>query len=159
MKLNTILTELVDIANTLDNRKLTDIGADIDAAIFILSSGDSQPINKSLASLVKEQFASLDRSEMSMEDLEEIAITSADSISVLMDRVVELDPKLTVAILSSLVQSLKSILEPGTTISASYLDKGAELLAEAERKLAYNESRGIGYKVSVLRAALEQYNG
>ena len=139
MNINTILTELVDIANTLDKREFTDIGADLDAAIFILSSEDAQPINKSLASLVKEQFASLSVADLTTEELEHAAVVSAENIWMLFDKVLKLDPKVTVAILNSLVQSIKSVLEPGNTLSTESIRSGTDLLAEAERKLACND--------------------
>jgi hypothetical protein len=160
MDTNTLLTELVVIADTLDNRKMTDVAADLDAAIVILSSEDAQPLNKSLASLAREHYASVEDQHIPNEVMEASAVKSVQDIAALTDKILDLEPKLMVSVLRSLVQSMRSVLAPGQTLTDVDIAKGAELLADAERKLAQEDDlQSIGYRLGILRSDLENSNG
>ena len=160
MDINTLLTELVVIADTLDSHNMTDVAADVDAAIFILSSEDAQPLNKSLAALAREHYASVEDQDISDEALEASAVKSVQDIAALTNKILDLEPKLMVSVLRSLVQSMRSVLAPGQTLIDVEVAKGAELLAEAERKLAQEDDlQSIGYRIGVLRSELEKGNG
>jgi hypothetical protein len=160
MDTNTLLTELVVIADTLDNRKMTDVAADLDAAIVILSSEDAQPLNKSLASLAREHYASVEDQDIPNEVMEASAVKSVQDIAALTDKILDLEPKLMVSVLRSLVQSMRSVLAPGQTLTDVDIAKGAELLADAERKLAQEDDlQSIGYRLGILRSDLENSNG
>ena len=160
MDINTLLTELVVITDTLDSRNMTDVAADLDAAIFILSSEDAQPLNKSLSSLAREHYASVEGQDIPDEVMEASAVQSVQDIAALTDKILDLEPKLMVSVLRSLVQSMRSVLAPGQTLAESSVSQGAELLAEAERKLAQEDDlQSIGYRIGVLRSDLEKGNG
>ena len=160
MDINTLLTELVVIADTLDSRNMTDVAADLDAAIFILSSEDAQPLNKSLASLAREHYASVEGQDIPDEVMEASAVQSVQDIAALTDKILDLEPKLMVSVLRSLVQSMRSVLAPGQTLTDVDVTKGADLLAEAERKLVQEEDlQSLGYRLGVLRSDLEKSNG
>jgi hypothetical protein len=160
MDTNTLLTELVVLADTLDNRKMTDVAADLDAAIVILSSEDAQPLNKSLASLAREHYASVEDQDIPDEVMEASAVKSVQDIAALTDKILDLEPKLMVSVLRSLVQSMRSVLAPGQTLTDVDIAKGAELLADAERKLAQEDDlQSIGYRLGILRSDLENSNG
>jgi hypothetical protein len=160
MDTNTLLTELVVIADTLDNRKMVDVAADLDAAIVILSSEDAQPLNKSLASLAREHYASVEDQDIPDEVMEASAVQSVKDIAALTDKILDLEPKLMVSVLRSLVQSMRSVLAPGQTLTDVDIAKGAELLADAERKLAQEDDlQSIGYRLGILRSDLENSNG
>jgi hypothetical protein len=160
MDINTLLTELVVLADTLDNSKMTDVAADLDAAIVILSSEDAQPLNKSLASLAREHYASVEDQDISDEVMEASAVQSVQDIAALTNKILDLEPKLRVSVLRSLVQSMRSVLAPGQTLTEDSVAKGAELLADAERKIAQEDDlQSIGYRVGILRSDLENSNG
>ena len=160
MDINTLLTELVVIADTLDSRNMTDVAADLDAAIFILSSEDAQPLNKSLSSLAREHYASIEGQDIPDEVMEVSIVQSVQDIAALTDKILDLEPKLMVSVLRSLVQSMRSVLAPGQTLTDGDVSKGAELLAEAERKIAQEDDlQSLGYRVGVLRSELEKSNG
>lgn len=160
MDINTLLTELVVIADTLDGRNLTDVAADVDAAIFILSSEDAQPLNKSLASLAREHYASVENQDIPDAMMETSAVQAVQDIAELTGKILDLEPKLMISVLRSLVQSMRSVLAPGQTLAESSVSKGCDLLAEAERKLAQEDDlQSIGYRVGVLRFDLENGNG
>ncbi len=160
MDINTLLTELVVIADTLDSRNMTDVAADLDAAIFILSSEDAQPLNKSLASLAREHYASVEDQDISDEVMEASAVQSVQDIAALTNKILDLEPKLMVSVLRSLVQSMRSVLAPGQTLTDGDVSKGAKLLAEAENKLVQEDDlKSLGYRVGVLRSELEKSNG
>ncbi len=160
MDTNTLLTELVVLADTLDNRKMTDVAADLDAAIVILSSEDAQPLNKSLASLAREHYASVEDQDIPDEVMEASAVQSVKDIAALTNKILDLEPKLMVSVLRSLVQSMRSVLAPGQTLTDVDIAKGAELLADAERKLAQEDDlQSIGYRLGILRSDLENSNG
>ena len=157
MDINTLLTELVVIADTLDRHNMTDVAADLDAAIFILSSEDAQPLNKSLSSLAREHYASVEGRDIPNEVMEAAAVKSVQDIAALTNKILDLEPKLMISVLRSLVQSMRSVLAPGQSLTESSVSKGAELLAEAERKLAQeNELQSLGYRIGVLRSGLEK---
>ena len=164
MSINHLLSELVVIANSLDKRECTDVAADLDAAIFILSSEDALPLNKSLASMAREYYAATNQ-EDTEEELEASAISCVGEVMSLTDNILDLDPRVRIAILQSLIQGMKSMLNPGATLTKSSLEQGAELLAEAERKLSQDGSmegvdglHGVGYRVGVIRSKLESSN-
>lgn len=160
MDTNTILTELVVIADTLDGHNLTDVAADLDAAIFILSSEDAQPLNKSLASLAREHYAAIENQDIPDEEMENSVVESVHNIVRLTDKILDLEPKLAIAVLRSLVQSMRSVLAPGKLLAEASVAKGAELLAEAERKLAQiSNLESVGFRVGVIRGKLESNNG
>ena len=159
MDINTLLTELVVIADTLDRRSLTDVAADLDAAIFILSSEDAQPLNKSLASLAREHYVSIESQDIPDEVMEASAVQSVQDIARLTDKILDLEPKLMISVLRSLVQGMRSVLAPGQTLAEISVVKGSELLAEAERKLAqHDDLKSVGYRVGVIRSELEKNN-
>jgi hypothetical protein len=160
MDTNTLLTELVVLADRLDSRNMTDVAADLDAAIVILSSEDAQPLNKSLASLAREHYASVEDQDIPDEVMEASAVQSVKDIAALTDKILDLEPKLMVSVLRSLVQSMRSVLAPGQTLTDVDIAKGAELLADAERKLAQEgDLQSIGYRLGILRSDLENSNG
>ena len=155
MDINTLLSELVVLADSLDARELPDVGADLDAAIFIMSSESALPRNKSLAAVVRENYAA-------MEDLEEdliegLAVSAAEEITLLTEAVLEnADSATIVAILTSMAQSLRSVLDPNGALSPEAAKKGSEHLAEAERKLMQiDELKGIGHRVGMVRVKIE----
>jgi len=158
MSTNHLLSELVVIANSLDKRECTDIAADLDAAIFILSSEDALPLNKSLASMAREHYAAAEQ-ELTEEQLETSAVNCIGRMMTLTDAILDLEPRVRVAVLQSLILGMKSMLSPGTTLTISSLEQGAELLAEAEKKLSHKaEMTAIGYRVGVIRSKLESSN-
>jgi hypothetical protein len=158
--INTLLTELVVIADTLDSRKMIDVAADLDAAIVILSSEDAQPLNKSLASLAREHYAAIEDQDIPDEVMEASAVQSVQDIAALTNKILELEPKLMVSVLRSLVNSMRSVLAPGQTLTEDSVSKGAELLADAERKLAQEDDlQSVGYRLGILRSDLENSNG
>lgn len=158
--INTLLTELVVIADTLDSHNKTDIAADLDAAIFILSSEDAQPLNKSLASLAREHYASVEDQDIPNEVMEASAVKSVQEIAALTNKILDLEPKLMVSVLRSIVQSMRSVLAPGQTLTDVDVAKGVKLLGEAENKLVQEENlKSLGYRIGVLRSDLEKGNG
>lgn len=158
MSTNRLLSELVVIANTLDKRERTDVAADLDAAIFILSSEDALPLNKSLASMAREYYAATDRAS-TKEQLEDAVADCVGQVMNLTNSILDLDPRARIAILQSLILGMKSMLSPGTALTISSLEQGAELLAEAEKKLSHDdEMKSIGYRVGVIRSELESSN-
>ncbi len=160
MDINTLLTELVVIADALDGHNMTDVAADLDAAIFILSSEDAQPLNKSLASLAREHYASVKDQDIPDEVMETSAVKSVQDIAALTIEILDLEPKLRVSVLRSLVQSMRSVLAPGRTLADVDVAKGSKLLAEAENKLAQEKDlKSLGYRVGILRSDLEKCNG
>jgi uncharacterized protein (DUF4213/DUF364 family) len=160
MDINTLLTELVVLADTLDSHNMTDVAADLDAAIFILSSEDAQPLNKSLASLAREHYASVEDQDIPDEVMEASAVKSVQEIAALTNKILDLEPKLMVSVLRSIVQSMRSVLAPGQTLTDVDVARGAKLLAEAENKLVQEEDlKSLGYRVGVLRSDLEKCNG
>lgn len=77
----------------------------------------------------------------------------------LTDAILDLEPRVRVAVLQSLILGMKSILSPGTALTLSSLEQGAELLAEAEKKLSQkDEMTAIGFRVGVIRSKLESSN-
>ena len=160
MSINTLLTELVVLADLIDAQGLSDITADLDAAIFIFSSEDAQPLNKSVASLAREQYATIVDEEISDEAIETAAMAAVQDIMQLAERMLDLEPKLMLAALQGVTQGMKSLLAPGTTLATQSVTEGTELLAEAERKLAVDgKQKSVGYRLGVLRSKLEQNNG
>ena len=160
MSTNHLLSELVVLANSLDKRECTDIAADLDAAIFILSSEDALPLNKSLASMAREHYVAAEQ-ELTEEQLEDSAVNCVGQMMTLTDAILDLEPRVRVAVLQSLILGMKSMLSPGTALTISSLEQGAELLAEAEKKLSQkdkNEMTAIGYRVGVIRSKLESSN-
>lgn len=158
MSVNSLLSELVVIANSLDNREKQDVVADLDAAIFILSLENAIPVNKSLASIAREIYAAADPT-LTEEQLDDSAAEYANQIMSLTGEILDLDPKVRLAVLKSIVQGMRAFLRPEATLSLSSLEQGAELLAEAERKLSEDDTmRGVGYRVGVIRSELERIN-
>ncbi len=155
MDINTLLSELVVLADSLDERDLTDVGADLDAAIFIMSSESALPRNKSLAAVVRENYAAME--ELDEDLVEGLAVSAAEEITFLTEAVLEnADSATIVAILTSMAQSLRSVLDPNGALSPEAARKGSEHLAEAERKLMQNdELKGIGHRVGMVRAKIE----
>lgn len=155
MDINTILSELVVLADSLDARELTDVGADLDAAIFVMSSESALPRNKSLASVVRENYAAME--DLDEELVEGLAVSAAEEITALTEAVLEnADSATIVAILTSMAQSLRSVLDPNGALSPEAARVGSEHLAEAERKLLQNdELKGIGHRVGMVRARIE----
>ena len=155
MDINTLLSELVVLADSLDARELPDVGADLDAAIFIMSSESALPRNKSLAAVVRENYAAMEGLD---EDLVEgLAVSAAEEITFLTEAVLEnADSANIVAILTSMPQSLRSVLDPNGALSPEAAKKGSEHLAEAERKLMQiDELKGIGHRVGMVRVKIE----
>ncbi len=160
MDVNTILTELVVIADTLDGHDLPDVVADVDAAIFTLSSEDAQPLNKSLASLAKEHYALIKDQDIPDEAREISAVNAVQDIEQLIYKILDLESRQAISVLRSVVQSMRSVLAPENTLAESSVVEGSDLLAEAERKLAqYNNLGNVGYRIGVLRAEIEKNNG
>ena len=160
MDINTLLTELVVLADALDGRGKLDEAADLDAAIFILSSEDAQPLNKSLASLAREHYVTIEHLDISDKEMEASTVEAVQNIAHLTDEILDLEPKLMISVLRSFVQGMRSILAPGKTLAEASVAQGSELLAEAEHKLAQDgDLKSIGYKVGVIRAQLEKHNG
>jgi threonine dehydratase len=155
MDINTLLSELVVLADSLDERDFTDVGADLDAAIFIMSSESALPRNKSLAAVVRENYAAME--ELDEDLVEGLAVSAAEEITFLTEAVLEnADSATIVAILTSMAQSLRSVLDPNGALSPEAARKGSEHLAEAERKLMQNdELKGIGHRVGMVRAKIE----
>jgi threonine dehydratase len=155
MDINTLLSELVVLADSLDERDLTDVGADLDAAIFIMSSESALPRNKSLAAVVRENYAAME--ELDEDLVEGLAVSAAEEITFLTETVLEnADSATIVAILTSMAQSLRSVLDPNGALSPEAAKKGSEHLAEAERKLMqHDELKGIGHRVGMVRAKIE----
>ena len=154
MDINTLLSELVLLANDLDG-KYQDISADVDAAIFIMSSDSALPRNKSLAAVVRENYAAVE--EMDDETLEELALASAGEITELTESVlVQSDTRAIVAVLASIAQSLRSVLYPNGIMSRDVAEAGARFLKSAEAKLAEDEDlHAIGYRVGLVRSKIE----
>jgi aspartokinase-like uncharacterized kinase len=137
MDINTLLSELVLIANDLDGKN-QDISADVDAAIFIMSSDSALPRNKSLATVVRENYAAVE--DMDDRTVEELAVSAAEDIASLTEDVLEqADSKAIVAVLTSMAQSLRSVLYPNGTMSRDVAEAGANFLAAAEEKLSQNK--------------------
>lgn len=158
MNLNTVLSELLLIADQLDNKKLDDIAADLDAAIFILSSDEALPLNKSTASMIREVYATLENADNKM--LEDMAVDAATEFSYLQEEMLKLEPRTMVAVLKAMTHSLRSILNPEGTVTECALKAGSDLLADAERKLLEKtDLTSVGYRVGVVRARLEEING
>jgi len=154
MDINTLLSELVVIADALDG-KSKNISADVDAAIFIMSSDSALPRNKSLASVVRENYAAV--SGLGDNDIEELAVSAAEEIAHLLDEVIsQKDTAAVVAVLTSMSQSLRSVLHPNGTLSPEAAKQGAEFLHEAESKLSEDEElHAIGYRVGLIRSKIE----
>lgn len=158
MDINTLLSELVVLANSLDG-KHQDISADVDAAIFIMSSDSALPRNKSLAAVVRENYAAVgDMDEATIEDL---AVSAAEEIAELTEAVLEQsDSKAIVAVLTSMAQSLRSVLYPNGTLSRDVAEAGARFLQAAEAKLSQDEElHAIGYRIGLVRSKIENTNG
>jgi hypothetical protein len=155
MDINTILSDLVVLANSLDERGLADVGADLDAALFIMSSESALPRNKSLAAVVRENRAAVE--DLEDEDIEMLAVSAAEEITSLTHEVLRQgDHKSIVAVLASMAQSLRSVLDPNGALSTEAAMAGSELLAEAEKKLLQDkELEGIGYRIGLIRAKIE----
>jgi hypothetical protein len=154
MDINTLLSELVVVADALDEKQ-KDISADVDAAIFIMSSDSALPRNKSLASVVRENYAAV--SGLGDSDIEEISVAAAEEIALLMDEVIsQNDPAAVVAVLTSMAQSLRSVMHPNGTLSPEAVKQGSEFLQAAEAKLSEDEDlHAIGYRVGLIRSKIE----
>ena len=154
MDINTLLSELVVLADSLDE-KSKDISADVDAAIFIMSSDSALPRNKSLASVVRENYAAV--SGLGDSDIEEISVAAAEEIAHLMDEVIsQNDTAAVVAVLTSMAQSLRSVMYPNGTLSPEAIRQGSEHLQAAEAKLSEDEDlHAIGYRVGLIRSKIE----
>jgi hypothetical protein len=154
MDINTLLSELVVVADALDE-KYKDISADVDAAIFIMSSDSALPRNKSLASVVRENYAAV--SGLGDSDIEEISVAAAEEIALLMDEVIsQNDPAAVVAVLTSMAQSLRSVMHPNGTLSPESIKQGSEFLQAAEAQLSEDEDlHAIGYRVGLIRSKIE----
>jgi hypothetical protein len=154
MDINTLLSELVVVADALDE-KYKDISADVDAAIFIMSSDSALPRNKSLASVVRENYAAV--SGLGDSDIEEISVAAAEEIALLMDEVIsQSDPAAVVAVLTSMAQSLRSVMHPNGTLSPESIKQGSEFLQAAEAQLSEDEDlHAIGYRVGLIRSKIE----
>ncbi len=154
MDINTLLSELVVIADALDG-KSKHISADVDAAIFIMSSDSALPRNKSLASVVRENYAAV--SGLDDTAIEELSVSAAAEISYLMDEVIsQNDTSAVVAVLTSMSQSLRSVMHPNGTLSPEASKQGAEFLQAAEAKLSEDEElHAIGYRVGLIRSKIE----
>jgi hypothetical protein len=160
MGINALLSELVVIADTLDKQRYLDTAADIDAALFILASDGASPLNKSLASLSREQYAVISDRNMSEDELDVAAAECVGEIAQLTSRLLDLKPITRLAVLQSIIQGMQSVLDPKDTLSEQSLAQGADFLAEAEKKLSQNDKlKGIGYRVGVIRAQIESING
>ncbi len=144
MDINTLLTELVVIADTLDRHNMTDVAADLDAAIFILSSEDAQPLNKSLSSLAREHYASVEGRDIPNEVMEAAAVKSVQDIAALTNKILDLEPKLMISVLRSLVQSMSSVLAPGQTRAVAEPVK-IKLPRTEEGLQEHNITSTIGY--------------
>ncbi len=159
MDINTLLSDLVVIADSLDRQNQPDIAADIDAAIFILSSESAQPLNKSMASLTREHYAALAQG-LSQRQLDDDAAAVVQEIMTLTGELLDLEGRSRLAILKTVAQSMRSALSPGKTLAHSSVAQGSELLAEAEKKLSErDELQGLGHRVGVIRANLESDDG
>ena len=158
MDINTLLSELVLLANELDGKD-QDISADVDAAIFLMSSDSALPRNKSLAAVVRENYAAVE----GMEDasLEELAVASAEEITELTEAVLlQTDIKAIVAVLTSIAQSLRSVLYPNGTMSRDVAEAGARFLEAAEAKSAEDkELHAIGHRIGLVRSRIENPDG
>jgi aspartokinase-like uncharacterized kinase len=154
MDINTLLSELVVLANDLDGKD-QDISADVDAAIFIMSSDSALPRNKSLASVVRENYAAV--GDMDDATIEELAVSAAMEIAELTEEVLEqADTKAVVAVLTSMAQSLRSVLHPNGTLSPDVAEAGARFLASAEKKLSRDkELYTIGHRIGMVRSKIE----
>lgn len=154
MDINTLLSELVVLANDLDGKN-QDISADVDAAIFIMSSDSALPRNKSLAAVVRENYAAVDG--LDEEIVEELAVSAAEEIAELTDAVLaQADSKAIVAVLTSMAQSLRSVLYPNGTMSQDVAEAGARFLEAAEAKLSQDEElHAIGYRIGLVRSKIE----
>jgi hypothetical protein len=154
MDINTLLSELVVCANDLDGKN-QDISADVDAAIFIMSSDSALPRNKSLAAVVRENYAAVDGLDEPM--IEELAVSAAEEIAELTDAVIaQADSKAVVAVLTSMAQSLRSVLYPNGTMSPEVAAAGAKFLQAAEAKLSQDEElHAIGYRIGLVRSKIE----
>jgi hypothetical protein len=158
MDINTLLTELVILANDLDGRA-PDVTADVDAAIFIMSSEGALPRNKSLASVVRENYVAAG----DMDDItrEELTVLAAEEITALTNEVLEQkDTAAIVAVLTSMAQSLRSIMHPNGVMSPEAAKRGAKFLLAAENKLSQSEELlTLGYRVGLVRSKIENPNG
>jgi hypothetical protein len=156
MDINTLLSELVIVANAIDARSLADISADIDAAIFTMSSDSALPRNKSLASVVRENYAAVDC--LQDDEIETLAVSAAEEISELTEEVLaQDDPKKIVAVLTSMAQSLRSVLHPNGVLSKDVAKVGSKFLADAEQKLSQDEAlHALGYRIGVIRSKIEK---
>lgn len=154
MDINTLLSELVVLANDLDGKN-QDISADVDAAIFIMSSDSALPRNKSLASVVRENYAAV--GGLDDPTIEELAVSAAEEIAELTDAVLaQQDTKAVVAVLTSMAQSLRSVLYPNGTMSPEVAAAGARFLAAAEEKLSEDkELHTIGHRIGMVRSKIE----
>jgi len=155
MDINALLSELVVVADRLDHMDLSDIGADVDAAVFIMSADSALPRNKSLLSVIKENLAAVEATEDSQ--TEALAVSAAEEISALMEEVLtSQDSKVIVAVLTSISQSLRSVLHPNTVVAQETVESGSELLMAAEDKLRQHPKlKGIGHRIGMIRAKLE----
>lgn len=154
MDINTLLSELVVLANDLDGKN-QDISADVDAAIFIMSSDSALPRNKSLAAVVRENYAAVDG--LDGPTIEALAVSAAEEIAELTEAVLtQQDSKAVVAVLTSMAQSLRSVLYPNGTMSPEVAEAGAKFLANAEAKLSQDEDlHSIGYRIGLVRSKIE----
>ena len=154
MDINTLLSELVVLANDLDGKN-KDISADVDAAIFIMSSDSALPRNKSLAAVVRENYAAV--GGMDDPTIEELAVSAAEEIPELTDAVLaQRDTKAVVTVLTSIAQSLRSVLYPNGTMSQDVAEAGARFLHAAEVKLSEDEDlHAIGYRIGLVRSKIE----
>jgi hypothetical protein len=154
MDINTLLSELVVLANDLDGKN-QDISADVDAAIFIMSSDSALPRNKSLAAVVRENYAAV--GDMDDPTIEDLAVSAAEEIAELTDAVLaQQDTKAVVAVLTSMAQSLRSVLYPNGTMSPEIAQAGARFLQAAEAKLSQDEElHAIGYRIGLVRSKIE----
>jgi hypothetical protein len=154
MDINTLLSELVVLANDLDDKN-QDISADVDAAIFIMSSDSALPRNKSLAAVVRENYAAV--GNMDEPVLEELAVSAATEIAELTEVILEQsDSKAVVAVLTSMAQSLRSVLYPNGTMSRDVAEAGARFLEAAETKMSEDkELHAMGHRIGLVRSRIE----
>ncbi len=127
----------------------------MDAAIFIMSSDSALPRNKSLAAVVRENYAAV--GDMDDATIEDLAVSAAEEIAELTEAVLQQrDSKAIVAVLTSMAQSLRSVLYPKTTMSPDVAEAGARFLQAAEAKLSQDEElHSIGYRIGLVRSKIE----
>jgi len=154
MYINTLLSELVVLADALDGKN-QDISADVDAAIFIMSAENALPRNKPLATVVRENYAAVE--DLDESTIEDLSVEAAEEITELLEAtLLQNDPKAVVAVLTSMAQSLRSVLYPNGTLSPSVAEAGAEFLAAAEEKLSKTkELHTIGHRIGLVRSKIE----